>query len=296
MWSMRIPRACPAPAPYRPHPPAGVGLLEGTDNFALSPENSDVICRPAYSLEGAPRVLADVLTEDPFMELIRKTCAPMRASLVPEFQFWGAAEGTALRGATEETLEHLGIAAPFWAFAWPGGQALARYILDHASDLVSKRVVALASGAGLEALAAARAGAASVLAIDIDPVAVEAARMNAALNGLQIGVACGDVRGAEIVALCRERADIILVGDAFYDSEIAPALTGVLQGALDSGCSVLVGDPGRSHPCPLPSRHLADYTARTDRDLEGVVETRVSVRALTTLPGGPADVQPTRDH
>jgi predicted nicotinamide N-methyase len=152
-----------------------------------------------------------------------------------------ADDAVALWELTEEELGEMGLPPPFWAFAWAGGQALARYVLDHRESVAGKRVLDVASGSGIVAIAAMMAGAAGAVAADIDAFAADAAALNAALNGVAIETALTDPLAAPAAA------DIILVGDLFYDRDIAAALLGWLQAAARAGADVLVGDPGRSY-------------------------------------------------
>jgi predicted nicotinamide N-methyase len=144
---------------------------------------------------------------------------------------------------------------PFWAFAWAGGQALARYVLDHPEVVQGRRVLDVATGSGLAAIAAARAGAAEVAADDVDPAAVEAARRNAAANGVSLA---GAVRHPEV----------LLAGDAFYTAAVAGRMRRRLVEARDAGARVLVGDPGRGF---FPERlfdRVATFTVPVPTALE----------------------------
>ncbi|GAA0530880.1 methyltransferase [Paractinoplanes ferrugineus] len=123
---------------------------------------------------------------------------------------------------------------PFWAFVWAGGQALARYVLDHPETVAGKRVHDLATGSGVAAIAAAMAGAAHVAATDLDPAATEAARRNAAANQVTVSDA-------------PERPEVILAGDVFYSPTVAPEMTRILREARRNSVEVLVGDPGRGY-------------------------------------------------
>lgn len=138
---------------------------------------------------------------------------------------------------------------PFWAHAWAGGTALARYILDRPELVSGRRVVDLGTGSGLVAIAAAKAGAAAVQAIDLDPVAGVAARLNARANGVAVGV-----RVADLFEEPMQGAELITVGDLFYDPDVAGRLAELLCRCRASGIEVWVGDPGRRH---LPTRLLA---------------------------------------
>jgi predicted nicotinamide N-methyase len=158
-------------------------------------------------------------------------------------------------------------APPFWAFAWAGGQALARHVLDHPELVAGRRVLDLASGSGLVAIAAAQAGAAHVVASDHDARARVATARNAVLNGVALDVV-GDLVGpdAESVEL---DVDVVLAGDVFYEQPMARLMLEFLDEAAGAGIDVLVGDPGREY---LPRRRvtaLATYDVRETADLEG---------------------------
>jgi predicted nicotinamide N-methyase len=181
---------------------------------------------------------------------------------VPELRLHLATEAHELWLKTEEELEEIGLPPPFWAFAWAGGQGLARYILDHPESVYGKRVLDFASGSGLVAIAAVKAGAAAVLAADIDPWTETAIRLNAALNGVAI-----DFTGRNLVGTPVE-ADVLLAGDVFYDRAFADLLVAWFLELADRGVTVLVGDPGRAY---LPKQRLyaeATYQVPVTRALE----------------------------
>ena len=169
-------------------------------------------------------------------------------------------------------------APPFWAFAWAGGQALARYVLDHPQVVRRRRVLDLATGSGIVAIAAARAGALHVVASDSDARARVATRRNAALNGISLDVV-GDLvgDGAEDVEL---DVDVVLAGDVFYEQPMARLMLELLDEAAGAGIDVLVGDPGREY---LPRRRvtpLATYDVPGTADLEGRAVTPTTVHRL----------------
>lgn len=181
---------------------------------------------------------------------------------VPELRLHLATEAHELWLKTEEELEEIGLPPPFWAFAWAGGQGLARYILDHPESVSGKRVLDFASGSGLVAIAAVKAGAAAVVAADIDPWTETAIRLNAALNGVAI-----DFTGRNLVGTPVE-ADVLLAGDVFYDRAFADLLVAWFLELADRGVTVLVGDPGRAY---LPKQRLyaeATYQVPVTRALE----------------------------
>jgi predicted nicotinamide N-methyase len=130
---------------------------------------------------------------------------------------------------------------PFWAFAWPGGQALARYVLDHPGLVAGRSVLDLGSGSGLVAIAAAKAGAATVTASEVDPVAVAAIGLNARANGVPAPAIVGDVLDGD-----GSRADVVLAGDVWYSRPLAERVLGFLDRAVAGGASVLAGDIGRA--------------------------------------------------
>ena len=182
----------------------------------------------------------------------------------PEIALSVADEATALWQRTEEELEEIGLPPPFWAFAWAGGQALARYLLDNPGLCAGARVLDFASGSGLAGIAAARAGAAEVVASDLDPFAIPAIRLNAAANGVAARVR--PVR--EDLIGQRVEADLVLAAAIFYERDLG-ARVGDWLGALQArGTTVLVGDPGRTY---LPKDRLAQvasYQVPVTRSLE----------------------------
>ena len=192
-------------------------------------------------------------------EFITTNAALMAPPLVPEIKLYLATEVVPLWRATEEELEKMGVPPPYWAFAWAGGQALARYILDHPQSVAGKRVLDIGSGSGLVAIAAAKAGAASVLAADIDAFSTAAIGLNAAANGATVSVTQDDLIGAE------GDWDVILVGDLFYERALAERL---LAWLTPLGRPALLGDPGRNYFPKDRVQRLALYNVQTSRDLE----------------------------
>lgn len=181
---------------------------------------------------------------------------------VPEVRLHLASEVHELWLKTEEELEHIGLPPPFWAFAWAGGQGLARYVLDHSEVVRGKRVLDFASGSGLVAIAAMKAGAESVLAVDIDPWAGTAIALNASANDVSIAFAADNIIGMPV------SADVVLAGDVFYDSSFADALVPWFRNLAGDGKPVLVGDPGRSY-CP---KHLLEERATFEVPVTRVLE------------------------
>jgi predicted nicotinamide N-methyase len=180
----------------------------------------------------------------------------------PELILHVADEATELWRKTEEELGEIGLPPPFWAFAWAGGQALARYILDHPGTVRGKRVLDFASGSGLVAIAAMKAGAAHVTACDIDPFAVAAMRLNAEANGVEITPAQEDLVGQD------EGWDTVLAGDICYERDLADRVTEWLFALNRRGATVLIGDPGRTYLPREKLQILARYEVPVTRSLE----------------------------
>jgi predicted nicotinamide N-methyase len=196
---------------------------------------------------------------------------------VPKIRLHLADEAMALWEKTEEQLGELGLPPPFWAFAWAGGQALARYVLDHPGTVRGRSVLDVASGSGLVAIAAAMAGAARVEASDIDAFAAEAIGLNAAANGVAVAPRLGDLIGQD------EGWEVVLAGDIFYDRDIASAMEAWLRELEARGATVLIGDPGRSY---LPHERLAElaaYSVPVTRALEDAEIKRAKVWRLAGL-------------
>ena len=181
---------------------------------------------------------------------------------VPEIRLRLASEVHDLWLKTEDDLKEIGLPPPFWAFAWAGGQGLARYILDHPETVAGKSVVDFASGSGLVAIAAALAGAKSVLAVDIDPWAKTAVRLNAEANGVGVDFSGDDLIGQSL------DGDLVLAGDVFYDRDFAAALVEWFTNLSAGGVTVLVGDPGRSYRPTERLEPLATYEVPVTRVLE----------------------------
>jgi predicted nicotinamide N-methyase len=204
---------------------------------------------------------------------VRANTAILRAALVPEFALHLASEITPIWQATEDWLAARNLAPPFWAFAWPGGQALARHILDHPATLAGRRVLDFAAGCGIAGIAAARAGAASVEAAEIDPLAAAAIGLNAALNRAVVTALARDVVGEAC------RWDLILCGDVCYEAPMTRHILPWLR-ALASEAEVWVADPGRAY---LPASGLAPfatYAVPTTTELEDRTERVVTIARL----------------
>ncbi len=184
---------------------------------------------------------------------------------MPEIRLHIADEAHDLWLKTEDELAAIGLPPPFWAFAWAGGQGLARFVLDHPDTVARRRVLDFASGSGLVAVAAAKAGAAHVVAVDIDPFAAPALRLNAALNGVSIEARIANLVGMPVSEL---GADVLLAGDVFFDRMFADRLVPWFDSLSSAGMTILVGDPGRAY---LPRDRLtrqATYRVPVTRALE----------------------------
>jgi predicted nicotinamide N-methyase len=192
-------------------------------------------------------------------KFITTNAALMAPPLVPEIKLYLATEVVPLWRATEEELAEIGVPPPYWAFAWAGGQALARFVLDNPTIVAGKHVLDIGAGSGLVAIAAAKAGAASVLAADIDAFSCAAIRLNAAANQCAVAATQEDLIGAT------SNWDMILVGDLFYERPLAERLVAWLT-PLD--VAALLGDPGRNYFPKERAMKLASYSVQTSRDLE----------------------------
>jgi predicted nicotinamide N-methyase len=192
-------------------------------------------------------------------DFIKANAALLAPPLVPEIKLHLATEVVPLWHATEDELARIGVPPPYWAFAWAGGQALARYILDNPALVRGKRVLDIGAGSGLVGLAAAKAGAVHVLAADIDAFSCAAIALNAAANAQQIAVTQEDVIGSQ------GDWEVILVGDLFYERPLAERL---LAWLLPLDIPALLGDPGRNYFPKAQVEKLATYSVQTTRDLE----------------------------
>jgi predicted nicotinamide N-methyase len=211
------------------------------------------------------------VTQDERLAFIRAHTALRPVPHAPEIRLHVADEATALWQKTEEELGALGLPPPFWAFAWAGGQALARYLLDRPGLVAGKRVLDVASGSGLVAIAAARAGATAVDAADIDGFAVAAIALNADANGVTVTARLQDLVGAD------EGWDAIVAGDICYERDTAARIIDWLSSLSRRGALVLIGDPGRSYLPKDRLEALATYEVPVTRALEDAEIKRSSV-------------------
>ena len=196
-------------------------------------------------------------------EFVRQNTEIKRPPLVPEIALYLATEVTPIWQATEESLARFGTPPPFWAFAWAGGQALARYLLDNPEIVAGREVLDIGSGSGIVAIAAAMAGARRVTAAEIDPFAAAAIALNAPLNGVQLAVETRDL-------LDRAAAGwgVALAGDICYEEPMSSRAMALLRRIAARGRLALLGDPGRAY---LPREGLSErarYDVPTSRELE----------------------------
>jgi predicted nicotinamide N-methyase len=201
-------------------------------------------------------------------EMVRANTRLRWVALVPEIRLYQASEPIGVWQRTERAAGRTGLDPPFWAFAWAGGQALARYLLDHPEAVKDRRVIDIASGSGLVAIAAARAGAAAVTGYDIDPLAIAAITLNAAANGVTVLAVQADVLDGGDLG-----PDVLLVADAFYQRELARRVTRFAERGRARGADVLLGDFGRAYLprdrlTPLAAYDVPGLSALEDSDVK----------------------------
>ena len=206
---------------------------------------------------------------DPRRDFVHRHTTPEPVPLVPEVVLRTATDITALWQATGHA------EPPFWAFPWAGGQALARHLLDHPGATAGRRVLDLATGSGLVAIAAARTGARHVTANDVDPLAAAAADLNARANDVTVRTHVADLLDTD------PDTDVVLAGDVFYDRDMTARVLPFLRRAHARGALVLVGDPQRAHLPRTGLRLLATHHVPVPRDLEGVDTRTTRVWRLT---------------
>jgi predicted nicotinamide N-methyase len=203
-------------------------------------------------------------TDEEHAAFVREETALTAVPLVPELRIFTASAVTPLWFATSRWLDDHDSDVPFWCVPWAGGQGLARYVLDHPECVQHARVLDFGCGSGLVAIAAARAGAAHVRAVDIDPIAAVAARMNAEANGAAIEIVIADLVGRDL-----DDVDVVLAGDIWYEPGPSQRFRRWLRRLASTGMRILTADPGRLH-APRRARELARYEVPTPFELESV--------------------------
>jgi predicted nicotinamide N-methyase len=202
------------------------------------------------------------------------------APFVPELRMHLADEALEVWEATQVAVDHGELPPPFWAFVWAGGQALARHLLDRPEEVAGRRVVDVASGSGIVALAAATAGAADVAAYDVDELAVAAIRLNTRLNGQAAAAQALDVR-----QVSAGPGDLVTAGDVFYDERLAAVMLPELSRLARAGATVLVGDPHRAYLPRERLRVVASYDVDVEPDIE---DAPVKETVVAEVVGAPA--------
>lgn len=194
---------------------------------------------------------------------IRANTLLLSPPLVPEISLHLAAESLPIWQRTEDELGAMNVPPPYWAFAWAGGQALARYLLDNPMLVEARSVLDLGTGSGITAIAATMAGARHVLAADIDAIALDAVALNAGANGVRITVTSVDLLAAPAGPF-----DVVIVGDLFYERELAERVVVFIDSAVRAGSAVLIGDPQRSYFPRGRFEKLCEYRVPVTRELE----------------------------
>ena len=213
-------------------------------------------------------------TGDP-IAFVRANTKILTPPLIPEIRLHLAEESLAIWSKTEEELGTSGLPPPYWAFAWAGGQALGRYLLDNPGQVAGMPVLDLAAGCGLTAIAALKAGAARAIGNDIDAFAGAAMKLNASLNQVEIDIRLGDMLVGPAIA-----DHVILVGDLFYEKPLAERVLAWLAGCQASGATILTGDPERTYFPKERFTHIAEYRVPVSRELEDTEIKRTSVWQL----------------
>ena len=208
-------------------------------------------------------------------DFVRARTRLQRPAAVPELELHLADDMDDAWASVQAELDDGDLPPPFWAFAWLGGQAVARHVLDAPELVRGQRVLDLATGSGLCALAARLAGAAAVTAVDVDPYAVVAVQLNAAHNRVEVETECADLLDAP-----PPEVDVVLAGDVFYDAAMAERVQPWLLAARSAGAQVVVGDPGRHYLPRALMTEVGEHDIPTTRELEGVELKRVRVYEL----------------
>lgn len=208
-------------------------------------------------------------------QFIRQNTRLTATPLVPEIRLYVASEMLPIWQMTEDEMQQAGLAPPFWAFAWAGGQAMARYLLDHPQNVAGKRVLDFGAGSGLAGIAAMLAGAAFVTAAEIDPIAICAIRSNAEANGVRLTPVQKDLVGG-----ANPGWDVVLAADVCYEGPASERIMAWLHDLALAGVVVLMGDPGRTYFPKTGLEKLISYAVRTTTELEDTDVRNTSVWRL----------------
>jgi len=208
-------------------------------------------------------------------QFIRANTRLLAVPLVPEIRLHLAEESLPIWQKSEEELGAMNVPPPYWAFAWAGGQALARYLLDNPGIVAGRSILDLGSGSGLAGIAAAKAGASRVVAADIDVFALEAIGLNASANAVSL-----EIRGDDMLDGVPAPFDVVLVSDLFYERALAARVLAFSDAAMAQGARVLAGDPRRSYFPADRFRAEAEYSVPVTRELEDAEIKRTSVWCL----------------
>ncbi|HRY05524.1 MAG TPA: 50S ribosomal protein L11 methyltransferase [Hyphomicrobiaceae bacterium] len=215
--------------------------------------------------------------DDARKAFIRANTKLLSPPLVPETRLHLAEESLSIWQKTEEELGEINVPPPYWAFAWAGGQALARYLLDNPELVAGRTVLDLGAGSGLQAIAAARAGAQDVLAADIDVLALAACQLNFEVNAVRAKTTSEDLLAGPL----NRNFDVVLVGDLFYERQLADKVLALIDQALAHNLIVLIGDPQRNYFPKGRFEALAQYEVPVTRELEDAEIKRTAVWRAT---------------
>jgi len=210
-----------------------------------------------------------------YSAFIQANTRPLPIPSLPDIRLYQADEVTPLWQMTEQDMQRERLAPPFWAFAWAGGQAVARYILEHPHIVAGRRVLDIACGSGLVGIAAAKAGAAHVLCNDIDPYCGSAVALNADLNGVTLAFT-----GENLLGTPPPEADIIVAGDICYEKAMSEAMLTYFRRAAAQDMEIYIGDPHRSYFPASGLERVADYDISTNADIEDAAVKSASVWKL----------------
>ena len=214
----------------------------------------------------------DLVDHNSVVRLITENTKLISPPLVPEMLLHLAAESLPIWQKTEDELGEINLPPPYWAFAWAGGQAVARYLIDHPEICRGQSVLDLGSGSGISAIAAAKTGAHSVVAADIDKVALAACDLNARANAVDL-----KITGADLLAEPPRGEDIVIIGDLFYERQLADRVVAYIAEAKACGSAVYIGDPQRSYFPEGRYTRLAEYQVPVTRELEDAEIKRTAV-------------------